>query len=105
MDDREMKISVTKAMITAGARWSPGNCPLALGFGAAGFDVSVDLAHVDFYDTVSGVICGTLPLPPVAQRFQKAFDGRQPVVPFEFEMPGLVRGITPCTDSPSVAVV
>jgi hypothetical protein len=98
-----MKITVTRKMIDRGIRSDSFRCALTLAFNAAGFDVMVTSDHVDFYDA-RGEVCATLPLPPVAQSFQKRFDAGKPVEPFEFEMPGLEPGVEPFTHFRSVAV-
>lgn len=98
-----MKIVVTAEMIDRGIRTDCFRCPETLAFNAAGFDVMVTSDHVDFYGA-SGEICATLPLPAIAQSWQKRFDDRKPVEPFEFEMPGLYPGVEPFTHFRSVAV-
>lgn len=108
-----MKITVTAKMIERGQRCDSFQCPLALAFNAAGFDVMIAPAHVDFYDA-HGAVCATLPLPLEAQRFQKRYDDLPPrssaprdtkwPEPFEFEMPELEPGVEPLTHFHSVAV-
>ena len=46
----------------------------------------------------------TVPLPAVAQRFQRQYDDGADPEPFEFEMPGLEAGREPFTHFRSVAV-
>lgn len=98
-----MKIKVTQQMIDRGVRCDSFRCAITLAFNAAGFDVMVTADHVDFYDA-RGEVCATLPLPALAQHWQKQYDDGQQVQPFEFEMPGLEPGREPFTHFRSVAV-
>jgi hypothetical protein len=99
-----MIIRVTAENISKGAIGSASACPLALAFHAAGFDVSVGTTTVDFYNHLAEHVT-ELPLPAVAQDFQKLFDDGDTVAPFEFEMPELTAGVLPATHYRSAAVV
>lgn len=90
-------------MIARGKPCDSFQCPLALAFNAAGFDVMIAPGHVDFYDS-AGAICATFLLPEVAQRFQRKFDDDQTPEPFEFDMPGLEPSAEPSTHFRSVSV-
>jgi hypothetical protein len=99
-----MKISVTAQNISES---EPGNacaCPLALAFRDAGFDVSIGLASIDFYNHLKEWVAH-LPLPPIALDFRYSFDAGDPVGPFEFEMPELTAGVLPVSHFQSVPVV
>lgn len=87
-----MKISVTRKHIDHGIRGDCFGCPLAGAFQDVGFDVMIEPAAVDFYDSEGG-IAGSLPLPDEAQYFIIAFDRGEPVRPFVFEMPGLTSDL------------
>jgi hypothetical protein len=99
-----VKISVTADNISAS---EPGNacaCPLALAFRAAGFDVAIGLASIDFYNHLKEWVA-ELPLPPAALYFRYQFDNGDPVAPFEFDMPELTAGVLPVSHFQSVPVV
>jgi hypothetical protein len=108
-----MTITVTAEYIRRGRRCDSFRCPLALAFNAAGFDVMIGPALVDFYDG-KGDVCATFPLPIEAIRFQRQYDDLPPrksaprdmkwPAPFAFEMPDLEPGVEPFTHFRSVAV-
>lgn len=83
-----MLIFVEQHHIDCGCVGDGGNCPVALAILAvlpAKSVVHVDRRYISFYSSASGRC--VVSTPDAAAEFIEAFDGGEPVEPFEFVLP------------------
>lgn len=89
MSENTTFVRVTSEHISAGVRHDCGCCPVALAVRAAlgdlpSRDVAVDTIEITAWPGSGETWIASTP--PAARSFIEAFDGRQPVEPFEFTL-------------------
>lgn len=80
-----MKIRVTKEHIKKGIRTSPSQCPVARALKAKGL-VNVGVTEDDINWNKRGGPYQWAATPPTVTEFIRAFDKKQPVKPFSFQL-------------------